>query len=82
MIKHSAVKTKNGIIYVGKRHGDCFELMFNLGVDKEEAAYSEQGFITDDGVFLNRKLAGCYAKLIGQVENFEFGESLVSEDLW
>lgn len=82
MIKHSAVR-KDNIIYVGKRHCDCFHLMATLEVSH---VGSLQGFITDSGIFLDREEALAYAmgskQLIGGKKQHNPVDQLTSEDLW
>jgi|WetSurMetagenome_2_1015567.scaffolds.fasta_scaffold06619_9 hypothetical protein len=65
MIIASAIKLKNGKVYVGKRHGDCFkniiEIYQRIGMDYEEARQLHfnctQGFINDKLEFLDRTQA-------------------------
>lgn len=79
MIKHAAIKQGN-IVYVGKRHSDCFSTMYECGVDKVGAI---QGFVTDDGEFLDRYNAAKHALRCGQIRNLKFHQNeLFSEDLY
>lgn len=79
MIKHSAI-LKDKIVYVGKRHSDCFNSMYECGVDKVDAI---QGFVTDEGVFLDRWQAARHALRCGQIQELKFHKNeLFSEDLY
>lgn len=55
MIIASAVRLKNGKVYIGKRHGDCYEQIKSLGFEQSICKESAQGFITDGLEFLNRE---------------------------
>jgi hypothetical protein len=65
MIVASAIKLKNGSIFVGKRHGDVFSNIMTIyqkmGMDYEDARKKHfgatQGFINDRMQFLNREEA-------------------------
>lgn len=98
MIIASAVKLKDGRVYIGKRHGDCYGQIKSLGMSKELCKESTQGFITDTLKFLNREEAYYHAYSEGQCEMQEPFEAnfceglerdienwkacLFSEDLW
>lgn len=74
MIVSSAVKLANGSVYVGVRHGDCFQHIFEInklvGMETEEARKLHfdcvQGFINDKLVFLTREQAYYEAYECGQ----------------
>ena len=76
MIKHSALR-KNDIVYVGKRHCDIFKQQPFGGLRD-----AEQGFVTDDGVFLNRIDACKYAIECKQIIKQNYNYGLDSSDLW
>ena len=77
MIKHSAIK-KDNIVYVGKRHHNCFATMAECGVNKIGAI---QGFVTDTGEFLTREEAAKHALDCGQIKELKFPSGkLYSED--
>ena len=68
------------------RHGDVFQLLEDLGYyPKKGYKILEQGFITQDRKFLNRKEAYDYAAEIGQLPStlirYSSGD-LYSEDLY
>ena len=87
MITHSAIR-KDGIIYIGKRHDNVIAMgglkkLFPWGYFKG----CEQGFLTQDGRFLNRKEAGIYVleikqPLLGRHPFEGNGRDLTSESLW
>lgn len=84
MIIASAIRvTKDDgyqIIVTEKRHHNCFEVLWNLGLRKPFK--EEQGFMTGGGVFLNRHNAYQYAKQAGQIVEGSHPGTLYSEDLW
>ena len=77
----------NRLIVCGLRHGDCYKIIRQL--DNKHTQWSEEGFITNDGVFLNRKDAFKHASNCGQLskstlwykEDHKENE-LYSEDLY
>ena len=81
MIVSSAVMTKSGKIYAGKRHNNCFEAIRADG-NREIASGMTQGFLTENGVFLTRTQAEKYARNSGQLTKPLIGSVLTSEDLW
>lgn len=97
MILASAIKfhiddTNEDVVLCGCRHGDIFLQLKQLGFEARKG-YKEiaQGFIDHKGNFLTRKEAYRHAKEIGQLcdkiiydrENGrDFGENMISEDLW
>lgn len=87
MIICSAIKYK-GIIYTGIRHHNCITLAYHETGDRPIAG-SIQGFIRDNGKFLNRWQAAQHAIACGQVvtgkakiQHIFNGHTLYSEDLW
>jgi hypothetical protein len=97
MIVASAVRLTNGSVFVGKRHGDCYEMIKYITEDKESCKDSMQGFITDKLEFLDREDAYFEAVVCKQCEEKEYAPSqarglfipreqghpvLFSEDLW
>lgn len=68
-----------------KRHCDCFRFAKEtLGVKRELGAPGDnQGFYTEEGIFLNRKQAYIVAEKAGQIVNPDQGRGvLFSENLW
>lgn len=84
MIVSAAVKTGNGLILSlprPARHHDIISHAGKLGLDE---VITDQGFLTSDGEYVDRKLAKYLAikskqKLI--IRNYVC-EQLFSEDLW
>lgn len=67
MLVASAVRLKDGRVFVGKRHGDCYSKMKDLGLQIEECNNgATQGFITDRLFFLDRKESYSEARLHDQ----------------
>lgn len=77
MIKESAI-LKDGIIYTGKRHSDIIRQMIINGISVVRPRID--GFVTDDGKFVDRKEAGQIAFESGQIKNPT--SLLFSEDLY
>ena len=84
MIVSSAIKViqdgKAPILVEGLRHCNCFDKIHDMGINRpfEEI----QGFLTDNGVFMDRETAFMYAMIAKQiVYPIKFG-TLYSEDLW
>ena len=95
MIICAAIKIKfvnsedniNELIICGRRHGDCYKTIKQL--DNKHTQWSEEGFITRDGVFLNRIDALKHASHCGQLSQSTLWykednkiEELESEDLY
>jgi hypothetical protein len=69
MIISSAVKLEDGRVFVGRRHGDCYEHMMeilNLSLDKIPIKNSVQEFQTDYQEFLNREEGYYHARKYNQ----------------
>lgn len=83
-ITASAVKLKNGMVFVGKRHGDAMRHARNILDSDIKNLIIDDGFITSDLRFLNRFEAYKLAKENGQFRrDYVCGlEELFSEDLW
>lgn len=98
MIIASAVKLKDGRVFVGKRHGDCYAKMAELKMDQKDCNHgATQGFITEYLLFLNREYAYYEALNNNQCEKQEYNGNchpdlrvekehwkpcLISENLW
>ena len=76
----AAVKLKNGKIYLGHRHGDCFNAAKAEGQDLKG---SIQGFITTNKRFVTREEGRKLQDAAGipSVEGYR-GDTLFSEDLY
>lgn len=79
-IKHAAVKSKKGNVFIGKSHADCFSRMFDLGIKPSNRA-KDQGFVTSEYRFVTRDIALLIAKRAGQVDD-DIQAYLFSENLW
>lgn len=79
LIKHAAVKSLDGFIFIGKSHADCFHKASHVKVKMSQKA-DDQGFLTSHGRYVYRGEAARIAVASGQV-----GSSikiLFSEELW
>jgi hypothetical protein len=94
MIIVAAVKFEDGRIFVGKRFSEAVLNAYKiLGIDYTQKEFKriyvvDDGFITSDLKFLNRKEALIYAEERGQFKqelrdrgSYD-GPELFSEDLW
>ena len=82
MIVQAALKI-DGKIWKGCnkcRHSDLIKQYIITTENVELITNEMQGFLTDDGTFLNRKQAAEHAYINGQIP--EQQETLISEDLW
>lgn len=79
VIKHAAVRAKNGWVVFGKCHADCFEKARNINL---ELSFSrdDQGFITSNGEYVDRVIGALIARQAEQTPDKV--EILFSEDLW
>ena len=78
-IKHAAVISQVGMIFLGKSHADCFHQMAGVGI-KPLTAAKAQGFFTSHGRFVDRDTAAKLAFQAGQIRHE--ASCLLSEDLW
>ena len=81
VIKHAAVMSDQGWIFLGKCHADCFLQMRNVGVPEPQGSFN-QGFVTNYGRFVPRNRAFDIAVKANQVSDFGGGHSLISGMLW
>jgi len=79
----SSVVWHRGQMFFGKRHNDCIRAA--VKETKIKPVIGDQGFLTNDGKYLNRYEAAHYVKEINQPlhgrHKFD-GIQLCSEDLW
>lgn len=85
MISRAAVqiedKRQNKIIIIPcHRHCDAFRILKEFGYKREEYDIIEQGFLTENDLFLSRTQAKRHARACGQDKSI--GTELFSEDLW
>jgi len=78
-IKHAAVRTKEGWVFMGKQHADCHHAITNAGFNPCTKADS-QGFVTNKGRYVDRKEGGAIAFKANQIDKPT--SMLFSEDLW
>jgi hypothetical protein len=80
MIINAAI-LKEGVIYQGRRHYLIIREGIKLG--KKFFIGCPQGFIDDEGNFLNREQAAKHAIQCGQIKELKFSKTeLFSEELW
>lgn len=79
-IKESAI-LQNGVVYTGRRHHDVIRLITTTtGI---RPVNGEQGFVTEDGTFVNREEAAKIALESGQITKLKYNsKELFSEDLY
>jgi len=76
LIKEAAI-FKDGIIWTGRRHSDCISKMIQSG---EVSKKGIQGFITDDGRFVDRQQAFEIALACGQIPNCDYNVRILFSD--
>ncbi len=68
-------------ILCGRRHDEIFRLMHDLHIDYDKET-AEQGFLTSDDKFVDRRIAVYVARAASQVSQ-DFNENILySEDVW
>lgn len=82
-VKFYIEKTNQEVILYGLRHDALFRQLAALGFEPK-VGYKEleQGFITTDGEFLNRKQAYYHAVSCKQIKSGNGSAWLISEMLW
>ncbi len=78
-IKSAALKNNDGRIFIGRSHADCYQTMKETGVSRIYSRNCAQGFVTDEGDFVDRHKAAEIAFAAGQTKKLE--SPLFSEDL-
>ena len=79
-IKHAAIK-QDGIVYVGKRHHNVIAIMIECGLPAPIRGV--QGFVDNNGVFVDREEALKIAEAAGQiVKKHPPLYRLLSEDIY
>ena len=82
MIVASAVRLKDGRVFVGKRHGDAYVKMIELGIPKEDCeCEATQGFISDLLIFYDRTDAYYIAFYYGQCDEQKYNPTLYAKGL-
>ena len=80
-IKEAAI-LYNGIIYTGRRHHNIINEMRTKYLILDKQAVRNQGFITDDGQFVDRIIGAELAIKSGQIQKLKWPPNLYSEDLY
>lgn len=85
MIKQAAIR-QDGKIYTTSRpgrHSDIIKQMICDGIYYEEPlGWGEEGFLTEDGAFVDRIKAAEIAIRCGQIQECKHPSCLYSDDLW
>ena len=79
VIKHAAVMSDQGWIFLGMSHAQCFNQMRNVGVQLPQGSMN-QGFVTNLGRYVSRQRAWDITVEAGQVTGIS--DYLISEMLW
>jgi len=79
-ITEAAIKYGQTIV-TGRRHNNCFRKLYEL-VDDVDKTKIKQGFVTEDGKFLDRMETLVVVRMNGQLTKPLIGSVLTSEDLW
>lgn len=79
VICHAAVKSKDGEIFIGKHHAECFHKGFDKKIKMSSKA-DDQGFVTNRNRFVDRQEGAKIALDSGQIDRKT--TILFSEDLW
>ena len=77
-------KLKNSNYYhilCGRRHNEIFKLMSDLHIEYDKETV-EQGFMTSDDKFVDRRIAVYVARAASQVSQDFSANMLFSEDIW
>jgi hypothetical protein len=83
-IKESAILfLPNGKVYTGKRHHDCIRKIVEETGIRPVKAENPQGFVTEEGRFVDRVEGGRIAIAAGQIKELKYHhEDMFSEDLY
>lgn len=82
-IEMAAIRDHDGTVYTVPRpgrHHHVIRLMADKGI--ATPITGEQGFVTSEGKFVRRTIAGQIAIKAGQIEVLKCPPQLYSEDLW
>jgi hypothetical protein len=80
MIVESAIR-QDGKVYTGRRHPNIIHHMVQ-DCNITPPVRGEQGFVDDNGTFLDRKEAAQHAIDCGQIAALKWPPNLYSEDLY
>ena len=91
MVVCSAIKIKvkltdKEVVVCGLRHCDCYKIIKDMGLERDDYIELEQGFINNRGAFMDRQLAFKHAADCGQLSatviHYRPQEFLTSEDIY
>jgi hypothetical protein len=71
---------QGGKVWIGYRRGLIIPEVF--GKIGKRVTSAEQGFILEDGTYVDRKQAAQIALESGQVQKLGYNDSILSEELW
>lgn len=83
--KAGPINIDRGLVFCGRRHNDCMELLIASGFDAEKVKTTDLGFLTSDNRFVSRRIAWAIAKRANQIEGPNKDDEsniLTSEDLY
>lgn len=72
----------NGVIYTGRRHHNIIYDMVHKYLIRKPTIDNEQGFVLEDGTYVDRIEGARIAIESGQIEKLQWPPNLYSEDLW
>jgi hypothetical protein len=73
------IGSKVHVMDAPSRHHNIIHSLARQGISIEDRV---EGFVLEDGTFLNRRDAESYGRKIGQINGKLHGTILTSEDLW
>lgn len=74
---------KDGVTYIGRRHDLIMHSKYVPWGFFKGSGGKNQGFVTTDGEFLDRKQAAKHALACGQIKELKYQKNeLFSEELW
>lgn len=85
-IKIKVKSTDKEVVVCGLRHCDCYKIIRDMGLERDDYVELEQGFINNRGAFMDRQFAFKHAAGCGQLSatviHYRPQEFLTSEDLY
>jgi hypothetical protein len=72
----------NGIVYTGRRHHNVIHEMVTKYLIRKPTIDNEQGFVLEDGTYVDRIEGARIAIESGQIRKLQWPPKLYSEDLW
>lgn len=83
MLVCAAIKAEDGTIFKGWRHCYILQEVLKSGFSRRSVHSANQGFMDDQGNWLDRETAAQHALDCGQVEKLKYQQHLIfSEELW